>query len=91
MSLPEDVPTQRVSVKKPTLSNRGLHAFHLDNIAAVMADRSPRTQIIKDNPIGNGLNTFRASFRSVCETQKISYTPDSLDQLGQESKRQTKE
>ncbi|KAF7861835.1 hypothetical protein EAF04_007717 [Stromatinia cepivora] len=45
-----------------------------------MADQT-RSNIIKDNPIGKGLNTFRASFNSACENQNIPLTLDSLDKL----------
>ncbi|RMD42513.1 hypothetical protein DV735_g2633, partial [Chaetothyriales sp. CBS 134920] len=44
----------------------------------------PQSKIIEDNPIGNGLDAFRASFNSICEGASISCTPDALDQLGQE-------
>jgi hypothetical protein len=43
--------------------------------------------IIKDNPIGNGLDAFRASFSSICEGAGVSCTPDSLEQLGQEGEK----
>ncbi|KAK4131339.1 hypothetical protein BT67DRAFT_458094 [Trichocladium antarcticum] len=48
-----------------------------------MADHA-QSQTIKDNPIGNGLDAFRASFSLVCEDASIPCTPDSLDGLGQE-------
>ncbi|KAJ2906934.1 hypothetical protein MKZ38_009797 [Zalerion maritima] len=76
----EEKPTQRVSIKKPAPSNRGLHFFHLGSLMADMANR-PRTEIIRDNPIKNGLDTFRASFASVCEDRSIPCTLNSLDQL----------
>ena len=41
-----------------------------------------RSETIKDNPIGKGLDTFRASFTSVCEIQSIPLTLDSLGKLG---------
>ncbi|KAH6869569.1 hypothetical protein B0T10DRAFT_418334 [Thelonectria olida] len=44
----------------------------------------PQSKIIEDNPIGNGLDAFRASFNSICKGAGISCTPDALDQLGQE-------
>jgi len=78
VALPEKMPTQRV--KKPAPSDRGVHAFHLDNIAADMANRS-RAEIIKENPIGNGLDGFRALFASVCEDRSIPCITDSLDRL----------
>ncbi|KAF7856270.1 hypothetical protein EAF04_009798 [Stromatinia cepivora] len=46
-----------------------------------MADQA-WSKIIKDNPIGKGLDTFRASFTSVCEKQGIPVTLDSLGKLG---------
>ncbi|KAF7857261.1 hypothetical protein EAF04_009502 [Stromatinia cepivora] len=45
-----------------------------------MADQI-RSKIIKDNPIGKGLDTFRASFTSVCESQGIPLALDSLGKL----------
>jgi len=47
-----------------------------------MADRS-RSKIIKENPIGKGLDAFRGSFN---ENRSIPYTPDALGQLGQEGR-----
>ncbi|POS80445.1 hypothetical protein DHEL01_v201144 [Diaporthe helianthi] len=43
-----------------------------------------RSKIIKDNPIGKGLDALRASFNSVCEDRKLPCTPDVLGQLDQE-------
>ncbi|KAK4103865.1 hypothetical protein N658DRAFT_564856 [Parathielavia hyrcaniae] len=51
---------------------------------SAMADQ-PRLEIIKDNPIGNGLDAFRASFHTVY--RKISRIPDVLGQLDQEALR----
>ncbi|PGG98196.1 hypothetical protein AJ80_09574 [Polytolypa hystricis UAMH7299] len=48
-----------------------------------MVDQS-RPKLIKDNPIGRGLDVFRASFRSTCEDASVSCTPDALEQLGQD-------
>ncbi|KAK0621805.1 serine/threonine-protein kinase Sgk2 [Bombardia bombarda] len=48
-----------------------------------MADQL-RSKIIKDNPIGKGLDAFRALFSSICEGANISGTLDALEQLGQE-------
>ncbi|KAL7800297.1 serine/threonine-protein kinase Sgk2 [Trichoderma ceciliae] len=45
-----------------------------------MTDQT-RSKLIEDNPIGNGLDTFRASFNSVCKGGGISCTPDTLAQL----------
>lgn len=41
-------------------------------------------KIIESNPIGEGLNTFRASFNSICDNAGVSRTPDALGQLDQE-------
>lgn len=46
----------------------------------------PRSKIIKNNPIGKGLDAFRASFNLICEGASIPCTPDALVQLGQEGK-----
>ncbi|KAK4132071.1 hypothetical protein BT67DRAFT_451324 [Trichocladium antarcticum] len=48
-----------------------------------MADQ-PRSKIIKDNPIGKGLDTFRALFNAVCADRGIPCTLDALVQLDQE-------
>ncbi|KAL2171516.1 hypothetical protein VTG60DRAFT_2684 [Thermothelomyces hinnuleus] len=48
-----------------------------------MADRS-RSEIIKQNPIGSGLDAFRASFGAVCASRGILCTRDALSQLDQE-------
>ncbi|EXK78558.1 hypothetical protein FOQG_16775 [Fusarium oxysporum f. sp. raphani 54005] len=48
-----------------------------------MADQ-PRSRVIKENPIGKGLNAFRASFNSICEAESTLCPPDALDQLDQE-------
>ncbi|KAB5513428.1 hypothetical protein GE09DRAFT_1162395, partial [Coniochaeta sp. 2T2.1] len=37
--------------------------------------------IIKDNPIGNGVDAFRASFNTACSDKRIPYTPDAPGQL----------
>ncbi|KAL2255999.1 hypothetical protein VTK26DRAFT_2372 [Humicola hyalothermophila] len=47
---------------------------------SAMADEL-RLKIIKDNPIGNGLDAFRASFNTVCADRRIPSTPDALGQL----------
>ncbi|GKU09620.1 unnamed protein product [Fusarium langsethiae] len=44
-------------------------------------------EVIRDNPIGNGLDVFRASFDSICEGAGISCCPDALDELDQEDLR----
>ncbi|EJT68211.1 hypothetical protein GGTG_14211 [Gaeumannomyces tritici R3-111a-1] len=43
-----------------------------------MADR-PRSEIVRDNPIGNGLATFYALFASICDEKQVPRTPDALD------------
>jgi hypothetical protein len=45
-----------------------------------MADQ-PRSEVIKQNPIGNGLEGFCASYKSVYNSKSIPYAPDTLDQL----------
>jgi len=52
-----------------------------------MALTEQHVKIIKDNPIGNGLDAFRASFSSICEGASVSCTPDSLEQLGQKGEK----
>ncbi|KAF3768220.1 hypothetical protein M406DRAFT_109223 [Cryphonectria parasitica EP155] len=49
----------------------------------MMADQS-QSKIIESNPIGNGLDAFRASFSSICEGASVSCTPDALEQLSQD-------
>ncbi|RYC78653.1 hypothetical protein BFJ63_vAg18473 [Fusarium oxysporum f. sp. narcissi] len=44
----------------------------------------PQSRIIEDNPIGDGLNAFRASFKSICEGASLPCTLDALEQLSQE-------
>ncbi|KAL2175530.1 uncharacterized protein P884DRAFT_286564 [Thermothelomyces heterothallicus CBS 202.75] len=53
-----------------------------------MADQ-PQSKIIEDNPIGNGLDAFRASFNTVCSgsDRTILRIPDALGQLDQEELR----
>lgn len=43
-----------------------------------------QSKVIEDNPIGNGLDAFCASFNSICEGAGISCCPDALDELDQE-------
>ncbi|KAK5652988.1 hypothetical protein OQA88_9468 [Cercophora sp. LCS_1] len=45
-----------------------------------MADQL--SKIIEENPIGNGLDAFRASFSSICKGASVSYTPDAVERLG---------
>lgn len=47
---------------------------------AAMTDQEGK--IIEDNPIGTGLDAFRASFRSVCQDANVRPTRDALNQLG---------
>ncbi|KAK4133632.1 hypothetical protein BT67DRAFT_382143 [Trichocladium antarcticum] len=52
-----------------------------------MADQ-PRSEIIKGNPIGKGLDTFRASFSAVCADRGIPpHTPDALGRFDQQDVR----
>ncbi|KAK0712345.1 hypothetical protein B0T26DRAFT_741530 [Lasiosphaeria miniovina] len=44
----------------------------------------PQSKIIKENPIGKGLDAFRASFHSVCESASLPHCPDALQQLSRE-------
>ena len=53
-----------------------------------MADQ-PRLKIIEQNPIRNGLEGFRASYQSVCNSKRVSSTPDALDQLDLEGRMST--
>ncbi len=55
----------------------------IKSMPSTMADQ-PRSTIIEDNPIGNGLDTFRALFNTVCTDRTISRFPDALGQLDQE-------
>ncbi|RYO83810.1 hypothetical protein DL766_002661 [Monosporascus sp. MC13-8B] len=44
-----------------------------------------RSNIIKDNPIGRGLDAFRTSFSSICEGANIACSSGALEQLNQEN------
>ncbi|KAI1389105.1 uncharacterized protein F4822DRAFT_404952 [Hypoxylon trugodes] len=49
-----------------------------------------RSEIIRNNPIGEGLEAFLTSFARLCETKEITWggeVPDQLDQLGDEDVR----
>ncbi|KAK4031879.1 hypothetical protein C8A01DRAFT_20970, partial [Parachaetomium inaequale] len=46
----------------------------------------PRLETIKDNPIGNGLDSFCASFNTVCVDSGIPYILDALGQLDLEGR-----
>lgn len=48
-----------------------------------MADQAV-LELIKDNPIGEGLDAFRVSFAKVCAERGIPCTRDALDQLNPE-------
>jgi hypothetical protein len=43
-----------------------------------MADQA---KIIDENPIGSGLDAFRASFRSLCQNRSLDGQPDALGHL----------
>ncbi|KAK7398512.1 hypothetical protein QQX98_012105 [Neonectria punicea] len=45
--------------------------------------------IIKDHPIGDGLDSFHVSFQSICHEKGFSRSPSSLDQLDHEARRGT--
>ncbi|KAL2192746.1 hypothetical protein P885DRAFT_64684 [Corynascus similis CBS 632.67] len=49
-------------------------------------DQQSRSEIIKQHPIGNGLEGFRALYRSVCDSKSIPYTFDALGQLDLEGR-----
>ena len=58
---------------------------HRARIPPTMAD--PQwLKIIEQNPIGNGLDGFRASFRLVCKGRESLCPPGELEQLGGEGK-----
>ncbi|KAL7926153.1 hypothetical protein ACQKWADRAFT_281902 [Trichoderma austrokoningii] len=44
-----------------------------------MADS--QADIIENNPIGTGLDAFRASFSSICQRYSVSAVPDAVDQF----------
>lgn len=50
-----------------------------------MEDQS-RSKIIAENPIGKGLDSFRAAFGRICESKGISCSPKSLDHLNRDGK-----
>jgi hypothetical protein len=54
-----------------------LFPLHIESMPSAMADQ-PRLEIIKDNPIVNGLDAFHASFNTVCSDRTISRIPDAL-------------
>jgi hypothetical protein len=57
-----------------------LSSSSLESIPSAMTDQL-QSKIIKDNPIGKGLDAFRASFNLICEDRRISRTLDALEQL----------
>ena len=57
--------------------------LRIESTPFAMADQL-RSKIIEDNPIGNGLDAFHASFNTVCTDRTISRVPDALGQLDQE-------
>ncbi|KAK0621573.1 hypothetical protein B0T17DRAFT_295605 [Bombardia bombarda] len=57
-----------------------IHPSLLKNVTSAMMDQS-QSEIIKSNPIGKGLDPFRATFISICEERSISCSPDALGQL----------
>jgi hypothetical protein len=59
------------------------HPSHLARIPPAMTAQS-WSKLIEGNPIGKGLDAFRASFELVCKEQGISCSPDALDELGEE-------
>lgn len=61
--------------------------FSSMSIPPVMTDQL-RLKIIDENPIGKGLDAFRASFNSICQGAHIC-TPHALEQLGHDGKAET--
>lgn len=57
----------------------------LENVISAMVDQT-RSEIIKSNPIGGGLNAFHVSFSSIYEHANITCTPNALDQLAQDGR-----
>lgn len=53
----------------------------------VMADHT-RSTLIFENPIGNGLDGFRATFNSICEGADLHSPDEAVDQLTREGKAQ---
>ncbi|WPJ57184.1 hypothetical protein SMAC4_09394 [Sordaria macrospora] len=53
-----------------------------DSITIAIMDQH-QSDVIREHPIGTGLDAFRASFELVCKDRGISCpTPDALSQLG---------
>uniref|UniRef100_A0A8H7N204 non-specific serine/threonine protein kinase n=1 Tax=Bionectria ochroleuca TaxID=29856 RepID=A0A8H7N204_BIOOC len=61
------------------------HKFDDDETIAMVDQRS--LKVIKDNPIGKGLDGFCASFNVMCEGASIFCSPDALELLSQEDLR----
>jgi hypothetical protein len=70
--------TRQMQSAQPSILNSS-------SITAVMADQE-RLEIIKANPIGKGLDTFRAAFGSACDSQKVPPILGSLSSLGYNGK-----
>ncbi|POR32939.1 Uncharacterized protein TPAR_06835 [Tolypocladium paradoxum] len=51
-----------------------------------MTDQS-RSEVIKEHPIGNGLDAFRASFSSICDDRSVARSSAAIDQLAQDDLR----
>ncbi|KAM7201375.1 hypothetical protein V8F33_003475, partial [Rhypophila sp. PSN 637] len=62
-----------------------LSTLQPSTILPVMTDA--RVGVIKSNPIGEGLNTFRDSFNFVCDNSGVSRTRDALEQLCHEGEK----
>jgi hypothetical protein len=68
-------------------ANRSLRHFQhkLDDDEAIAMVDQRSLKVIKDNPIGKGLDGFRASFNVMCEGASIC-SPDTLELLCQDGK-----
>lgn len=42
-----------------------------------------KLKIIEENPIGDGLDTFRKGFASICDSTALGFSPDAFDRLEQ--------
>jgi hypothetical protein len=47
-----------------------------------LASSLSRSEIIRNNPIRDGLNSFRSTFKSTCEKHSFTLLTDSLGQIG---------
>lgn len=52
-----------------------------------MSDQS-RSRLILENPIGDGLNGFRATFTSICEGADLRSPDEAVDRLKREGEAQ---